>query len=141
MSSHDHPARVWQALKSLNGRAKRVTKTRGARGQSMTEYALIAILVCLGIGVIITATGPAIGNVFSNTVYNLLGQKFTPMSTLSSNDIQTYSARISTITPPPPTYLTNTPLVPTCQAGAARAGTWARTSTPATWVPGTPGCS
>lgn len=42
-------------------------------GQSMVEYALIVALVILGFAVAIAATGPAIGNVFSNTVYNLLG--------------------------------------------------------------------
>ncbi|MFW5709222.1 MAG: PA14 domain-containing protein [Chloroflexota bacterium] len=44
------------------------------RGQSLVEYALILVLVALAFGVALAATGPAISNVFSNTVYNLLGQ-------------------------------------------------------------------
>jgi len=42
-------------------------------GQSMVEYTLIVALVVFAFAVAIAATGPAIGNVFSNTVYNLLG--------------------------------------------------------------------
>jgi Flp pilus assembly pilin Flp len=115
----------------------------------MTEYALIAVLVCLGIAAIITATGPAIGNIFSNTVYNLLGQKFTPNPTLSAADISQYATDIASITPPPPTYLTNTPLVPTCASGS-NINKWAFTLVPnppgssnglGTWVPGEPSYS
>jgi len=43
------------------------------QGQSMVEYVLIVVLVILAFVIAIAATGPAIGNVFSNTVYNLLG--------------------------------------------------------------------
>lgn len=42
-------------------------------GQSMVEYTLIVALVIFSFAIAIAATGPAIGNVFSNTVYNLLG--------------------------------------------------------------------
>ena len=44
------------------------------RGQSLVEYALIAAFVILAFAVTLAATGPAIGNVFSNVVYNLIGQ-------------------------------------------------------------------
>ncbi|MEZ4666752.1 MAG: hypothetical protein R3E39_02320 [Anaerolineae bacterium] len=46
--------------------------TKGERGQSMVEYALILVLVVMAMAAAIAATGPAIGNVFSNTVCNLL---------------------------------------------------------------------
>lgn len=39
-------------------------------GQSMVEYALILVLVILGFGLALAATGPAIANVFSNVVFN-----------------------------------------------------------------------
>lgn len=45
------------------------------RGQALIEYALILVLVGLAFGFALAATGPAIGNVFSTTVYNLLGQE------------------------------------------------------------------
>lgn len=45
------------------------------RGQSLIEYALILALVGVAFGIALAATGPAISNVFSNTVYNLLGQE------------------------------------------------------------------
>jgi hypothetical protein len=45
------------------------------RGQALIEYALILVLVGIAFGIALAATGPAIGNVFSNTVYNLLGQE------------------------------------------------------------------
>ena len=131
---HWHPSLKW-VVRRMRGRT---------RGQSLAEYSLIAVLVCLGIAAIITATGPAIGNVFSNTVYNLLGQKFTPNPTMSALDISNYATAIASITPPPPTYLTNTPLVPTCSGGVNN-GKWAYTYTPypttssnglGTWKPG-----
>ena len=43
-------------------------------GQALIEYALILVLVGLAFGFALAATGPVVGNVFSNTVYNLLGQ-------------------------------------------------------------------
>lgn len=43
------------------------------QGQSLVEYLLIVVLVVFALAAAIAATGPAIGNVFSNTVYNLLG--------------------------------------------------------------------
>jgi len=43
------------------------------RGQSLVEYALIIVLVIFAFGLALAATGPAIGNVFSNTVVNLVG--------------------------------------------------------------------
>lgn len=46
----------------------------GKPGQALVEYALILVMVAILFGVTLAATGPAIGNVFSNTVFNLLGQ-------------------------------------------------------------------
>ena len=43
-------------------------------GQSLVEYALIIVLVVLAFGFALAATGPAISRIFSNTVYNLLGE-------------------------------------------------------------------
>lgn len=47
---------------------------QGKSGQALVEYALILVLVAVLFGVTLAATGPAIGNIFSNTVFNLLGQ-------------------------------------------------------------------
>jgi hypothetical protein len=52
---------------------KTSTHHSNQQGQSMVEYVLIVVLVILAFAIAIAATGPAIGNVFSNTVYNLLG--------------------------------------------------------------------
>ena len=41
----------------------------------MVEYALIIVLVVLAMWVAMAATGPVIGNVFSRTVYDLLGAR------------------------------------------------------------------
>lgn len=49
-------------------------KRRGESGQSLIEYALILVLVVLAFGIALAATGPAISRIFSNTVYNLLGE-------------------------------------------------------------------
>lgn len=46
---------------------------RGADGQALIEYALILVLVAMALLAALLATGPAIANVFSNTVCNLVG--------------------------------------------------------------------
>lgn len=50
-----------------------VQAKRNERGQSMVEYALIVAFVIIAFAVTLAMTGPAIGNVFSNVVYNLVG--------------------------------------------------------------------
>lgn len=47
---------------------------QGKRGQALIEYALILALLALALAAILATTGPAVGNVFSNTVFNLVGQ-------------------------------------------------------------------
>ena len=49
-------------------------QSRLESGQALVEYALIVVLCILAFGFALAATGPAIGNVFSNTIYNLVGQ-------------------------------------------------------------------
>jgi len=58
------------------------------RGQSLIEYALILVLVVMALTAAVVATGPALGNIFSNTVYNLIGITGTPqnMQTLGGPD-------------------------------------------------------
>ncbi len=52
-----------------------VGRTRSAEhGQALVEYALIAVFVALVAGVALAATGPVIGNVFSNSISDLLRQ-------------------------------------------------------------------
>lgn len=45
---------------------------REQQGQALVEYALILMLIVIGLVVVIAAIGPAIGNIFSNTVINIL---------------------------------------------------------------------
>lgn len=63
--------------KTLHRIIQRVqTRQHGSEaGQSLIEYALILFLVAIAFGIALAATGPAISNVFSNTVYNLLGNE------------------------------------------------------------------
>jgi hypothetical protein len=42
-------------------------------GQALVEYALILTLVVISFGVALAATGPIVGNIFDNTVTNLIG--------------------------------------------------------------------
>ena len=53
-----------------------------ARGQALIEYALILVLVVMAMAIALAATGPAISNIFSNTVYNLIGLSGTPIETI-----------------------------------------------------------
>lgn len=52
----------------------------GERGQALVEYALILVLVVMAMVAAVAATGPALGNVFSNTVFNLVGINGTPQN-------------------------------------------------------------
>lgn len=98
-------------------------------GQALTEYVLILALLVIGLIVILAVTGPAIGNIFSNTVYNLL-EANTPQNTLSPDEFWATITQVWLITPgvtsvptntaAPATYtptitptLTATPTVPT----------------------------
>jgi Flp pilus assembly pilin Flp len=53
-------------------------------GQALIEYALILVLVVMAMAIALAATGPAISNIFSNTVYNLIGLSGTPLSTIQN---------------------------------------------------------
>ncbi len=43
----------------------------GQSGQGLVEYAMILVLVAVVVVVIVFLLGPAIGNLFSNIVYNI----------------------------------------------------------------------
>ncbi len=55
---------------------RRIARSKfGARsGQALVEYALILILVAVAAGVTLAATGPAMANIFSNVIFNIIGQ-------------------------------------------------------------------
>lgn len=43
------------------------------KGQGLTEYALILVLVAIVVIVVLALLGPAIGNIFSNVAFQLSG--------------------------------------------------------------------
>src|SRR5437879_6316382 len=73
-------------------------RRRGWQGQAMVEYVLIAVLVAIAIGAAIELTGPSIGNIFSNTVYGVLGQTTTPYKTLNGTTVAAYQAAVASFT-------------------------------------------
>jgi len=83
-------------------------KPRGKIGQALVEYALIVVLVVVGLGAALAAVGPALGNVFSNQVYNLLGQTTTPYSTLNPATFWAYVTAVASYTPQQPVFATYT---------------------------------
>lgn len=106
------------------------TNTRSRQGQALVEYVLIFVLVVVAFAIALAATGPAIGNVFSNTIYNLLGQTTTPQDLGDANDFWLTVTWVATQTPqefplptktlPPPSNTptpgpspTHTPVTPT----------------------------
>ncbi len=88
--------------------AKQPRKPRGRVGQALVEYALIVVLVVVGLGAALAAVGPALGNVFSNQVYNLLGQTTTPYSTLNPATFWAYVTAVASYTPQKPVFATYT---------------------------------
>lgn len=45
----------------------------GEKGQGLVEYALILVLIAMVVIVVLTITGPTIGNIFSDIVKDLQG--------------------------------------------------------------------
>lgn len=100
-------------------------------GQSLVEYSLIVTLVIFSFALALAATGPAIGNVFCNTVYNLVSrdQNFTVeyynpgtgcvadgVSIASVPEMEQFWATVTwvaTQTPQAAAFSTNTPAPPT----------------------------
>ncbi|MCB9453576.1 MAG: hypothetical protein H6672_19260 [Anaerolineaceae bacterium] len=88
---------------------------RQSSGQALVEYALILILVVIALAAALIATGPALGNVFSNTVYNLLGQNMTPSDLSAANPTNFWGTVTAIATNPPQetAFPTNPPPPPT----------------------------
>lgn len=78
-------------------------------GQALVEYVLILTLVTIAIIAVLAITGPAVGNVFSNAVFNLLGGTVEPRDTLEADDFWTQVAAVASYTPENPSLITNTP--------------------------------
>jgi len=55
-------------------------------GQALVEYALILTLLILGLAAALAATGPVVGNVFSNAVTNLIGSNSELVAELPDSD-------------------------------------------------------
>lgn len=80
-----------------------------ASGQALVEYVLILVLVVMAIAGIIALTGPAVGNVFSNTVANLLNLTVTPNDPMSEGDFWDLVTAVASYTPENFALITNTP--------------------------------
>lgn len=80
-------------------------------GQALIEYVLILALVAVALIAVLTITGPAVGNVFSNAVYSVLGDEHaTPRDTLSAGQFWNMVAAVASYTPEPIDVVrTNTP--------------------------------
>lgn len=95
--------------RQANNLWSRLTFRASAGGQALIEYVLIIVLVTIAIIAVLAITGPAVGNVFSNTVYNLLGGTVQPRSTLSADEFWEQVAAVASYTPESPKLITNTP--------------------------------
>ncbi|NWF68971.1 MAG: hypothetical protein HXY40_07785 [Chloroflexi bacterium] len=111
-------------------------------GQALVEYALLVVLLVMLFAVMLAATGPAIGNVFSNTIYNLLGYTITPRVLPDSNSFWATVTWVSLQTPVESPFPTNLPLPPPATATAGPSPTPSPTRPTATPRPSaTPGPS
>lgn len=105
---------MWDDRK-LHGKVKKAPPLRSRlqrrEGQALVEYALIVALVVIGLVVILSLVGPALGNVFSNQVYNLIGQNGTPFPTFVSQEtFWAYVTAVASYTPIQPAFATFTPI-------------------------------
>ncbi len=83
-------------------------------GQALVEYALIVTLVILGFGIALAATGPAIANVFRDTVDQVVaGDRLAPNETpLVALDFWNTMTAVASITPGEVPLPTRTPAPP-----------------------------
>ncbi len=72
-------------------------------GQALVEYALILVLVVMALVAAVAATGPALGNVFSNTVFNLVGITGTPQNLIARGGPAAFWATMTYVADHPPT--------------------------------------
>ncbi len=86
---------------------------RPARGQALVEYALITVLIVMSVMVAMLAAGPAIGNIFSNTVFNLLGAPAPSSTPLNPTEFWELVTAVASYTPQSVILPTNTLAPPT----------------------------
>ena len=93
-----------------------------ARGQALVEYALITALLVIAIMVALAATGPAVGNVFSNTVFNLIGGSAPSITPLNPTQFWQLVTAVASYTPSSIILPTNTlaPATSTPTQGTSR---------------------
>ena len=94
---------------AANGRRNLSLLPRRHEGQALAEYVLILALVAIALIAVLTITGPAVGDVFNNAVYNLLGGTVVPRPTLPADDFWEQVAAVASYTPENPLSITNTP--------------------------------
>ncbi len=95
---------------AARGRTTSSLSFRPREGQALAEYVLILALVAIALIAVLTITGPAVGDVFSNAVYNLLGGTVVPRATLQADDFWEQVAAVASYTPENPLSITNTPV-------------------------------
>ncbi|MBI1280299.1 MAG: hypothetical protein GC179_19390 [Anaerolineaceae bacterium] len=86
------------------------------RGQALIEYALILVLVVMALVAAVAATGPALGNVFSNTVFNLVGITGTPQDLYARGGPTAFWMTVTYVAQNPPaarSFPTSPPKPPT----------------------------
>jgi hypothetical protein len=83
------------------------------QGQALIEYVLILAIAFIGLIAILAITAPAIGNVWSNTVFNLLGQTTIPQEPLEEAEFWELITAVASYTPEAVDLITNTPPNPT----------------------------
>jgi|GEM_PF-1806046 len=88
---------------------KRDISHRRERGQALVEYILILTLVIMALAVVLSATGPAVGNVFSDAVAGLLGDNQTPEDPMSEGEFWDLVDAVASYTPDSYDFFTNTP--------------------------------
>lgn len=99
--------------KAETRRARNRSQGPLAQGQALVEYALLTALLVLAIIVALTATGPAIGNVFSNTVFNLIGAPAPSVTPLNPTQFWDLVTAVASYTPNAVVLATNTMAPPT----------------------------
>jgi Flp pilus assembly pilin Flp len=116
-------------------RVQHYNRRNRKHGQALVEYALVLVLVSLGVGAAIAMTGPAVGSIFSNVITGMVAEPTQLYKTMSVSEIQQMATNMANITPIQQNYLTNTPPAPTCSIKIGYWVTTGPTNQPPTYTP------
>src|SRR5688572_22548884 len=100
---------IWEWFHRTSQGKKQNTPRPAEQGQALVEYALILVLVVMGLAAILSLTGNAVGNVFRNVFAEMSDMTMTPVDPMSESEFWGLVTAVASYTPEVGGIVTNTP--------------------------------